>query len=985
MYSLKSHGFKLLIAIMAIASFMSVRGVYVTTPRDTAPAPDVLVYLDEEPGGQAVYENTNFKYWIDEERDIIHVYDKRNGYTWKTGLDIPFNSVIKDACKDIEGDFEDQFKAVEIDTEDPLLDKYEEIFTTKIGPLENADLFTYSGVLEVRSRDLAAEYDDGAGNMTPATKEDLQIYFEGLELVAGTTYQVSYQINSNGVRDFELMVGSEYAEVITSLAQTNSDMIEVTYTFTQSITENDAQLLFNFGYFDTSVDMDVRFRIDNVKIEEIDGTVVVPDTDQIVVGHFDIPEEKYDVTVDELLEVCIPLEERMNETYTAFANSLVSIEYFNSKNSPFYASSGMFNEEGKAEVVQSNFGMIEDDGSEWVLEVNFIDQEIELKLYISFTESGIEYDLYNDDITGAGTEYLAGVIIAPFQGAGGGAKEAYDASNVYDIEWSDEIVFNDPIPGYVLVPEGSGTLVRFNDYNIKLNKLRIDTYGMNPTQNYFFRSASSEFIPFKTLSLPLFGISHGNNQAGFVAYATSGDEYMTLEIWPEEHITYYTNAFARFNYNATYFQIYNRAGEGNLQLQDERNNFDIHLVYEYLDGTSTEGERADYVGMALKYREYLFGEEHATYDYEDIPIRLDFLMSDSEKSLIGFQNQVTTTTDGVDRILDDILDKGITNINSGLLGWNDGGISLGDPRDTDFSSDIGRKRDFEDLIDNYQDLGVDISLSQNYFLINEEIMRYQGNAAKHTTGWYATKFIWDYNLEQIYYASPKKSIEWMLDQTDEIDDLGVDSYTVDGITNNLISDFNIDMWRNDAKEYIVNGFSKLDSDVLLNAYQPNAYLLEYVDRYLQAPVYGTQYLIETDTVPFLQLVLQGQMEVYGPYANFSFYTEADMLRMIDYNVYPSFVLTEQPAYLLTDTLSRNFYSTEYTLYEELIQELYTEVNDALRYTINYSWVNREVIIPGVIVNTYENGTNTVQIIINYTEDPFEYNGETVEPVSYMVD
>ena len=73
------------------------------------------------------------------------------------------------------------------------------------------------------------------------------------------------------------------------------------------------------------------------------------------------------------------------------------------------------------------------------------------------------------------------------------------------------------------------------------------------------------------------------------------------------------------------------------------------------------------------------------------------------------------------------------------------------------------------------------------------------------------------------------------------------------------------------------------------------------------------------------------------------------------------------------------------MYEDLIQELYAEVNDALKHTINYSWVNREVLAPGVIVNTYENGTDTVQIVINYTDDQYDYNGETVEPVSYMVD
>ena len=74
-------------------------------------------------------------------------------------------------------------------------------------------------------------------------------------------------------------------------------------------------------------------------------------------------------------------------------------------------------------------------------------------------------------------------------------------------------------------------------------------------------------------------------------------------------------------------------------------------------------------------------------------------------------------------------------------------------------------------------------------------------------------------------------------------------------------------------------------------------------------MFTSQYLIQTDTVPFLQIVLSGSMEVYATYANFSFYTETDILRMIDYNVYPSFILTHDPSYELISTNSSNFYST----------------------------------------------------------------------------
>ena len=306
---------------------------------------------------------------------------------------------------------------------------------------------------------------------------------------------------------------------------------------------------------------------------------------------------------------------------------------------------------------------------------------------------------------------------------------------------------------------------------------------------------------------------------------------------------------------------------------------------------------------------------------------------------------------------------------------------MGDPRDTDFSRKIGKESEFEDLINDFNEVGIDISFCNEYYYINEETMGLYKNASQHESTWYNLIETFNYPVSIFYYARPTKSIEWMLDQTNNFNSIGVSSYTISGITNNLTSDKTIDLTRDEAKTVITDGFASLDDSKLINAYEPNMYLWEYTDRYIHTPVYGTQFLIETDTVPFLQLVLYNTMELYGPYSNFSFYTETDVLRMIDYNIYPSFVLTDKPAYLLTDTNSRNFYSTEYALYEDLIDNVYFEVNGALSHVIGSNWINREVVRNGVIVNTYENG---IQIIINYTEDVVEYNGLFISPISYTV-
>jgi hypothetical protein len=146
-------------------------------------------------------------------------------------------------------------------------------------------------------------------------------------------------------------------------------------------------------------------------------------------------------------------------------------------------------------------------------------------------------------------------------------------------------------------------------------------------------------------------------------------------------------------------------------------------------------------------------------------------------------------------------------------------------------------------------------------------------------------------------------------------------------------------------------------------------------------MYNSQFLVQTDTIPFLQLIINQTMEVYATYANFSFYTRSDMLRMIDYNTYPSFVLTNDPSFNLISTNSSNYYSTEYSLYKDLIIQMYNYMNDAFTPIMGSEWINRSVLAPGIILNTYDNGT---RIVINYTEQLYTYLGQTVDPLDYLV-
>lgn len=950
--------FKVLIAFLLLtAGTVTVQALYVPSSRETSEPPEEVLYDYVSPDPEDWDELStkgDLTFYYRESRGTIGIHDARNDYFWKTGTDLEFSKDIDDECDDTLDAYEGQFMNV-------LLDTFTG-FTSTVNPLlEEAVVEGYNGDLKV----------DSKGITDTSSFDDIHVSHGNIELVTGKSYKVSVSARSLASRNIQLVLGSHVSEVLTL---TNEDQL-FEYTFTVSTaTVTDAVLDMYFGYLPGQENNETTAYVDFVSIEEFDGTDVVADTNQLTRGDFELLDTEIVIGDEDLLASCRPVEVKLNTTYTGFANSILTIEYYDDANNiKRISSSSHVNVDMDMKTTSSD--------DHFVFEIDFKKQDIEVVLHMYLDEQGIRYEVLDEDVTGEGTEDLAAIIISPFLGASGGAYEEFDLT---ELDYGDDEVFKYKVPGYTLVPDGSGTLIRFNDNSVKLNDYNGAIYGIDIGQADHYRLRGNAYVPFKTSSMPVFGIAHGNQQSAFVAFATEGDEYMQIVSMPEENLTYYNFTYPRFEYNKQYFQVYNKSGWGYLTLYEERNHFDINIRYNFLSGDGSTGPSADYVGMAQSYRAHLIEEGLLTeinQDYTDIPIRLDFLMSDVEKGITGFQNKVTTTTSGVDRILADFIQNDITNINSGLLGWQDGGITLGDPRDTDYTREIGRKRDFRNLIGDYQDLGIDISVSQNYYDINEDMMRLRRNATQHTSGWYSRIETFSLPIGSFYFARPTKSVGWMLSQTSDIDDLGVGSYTISGITSNLTSDETDKLSRTEAKQLFMDGFAELNQDVLVNSHQPNAYLWQYTDRYLSTPIYGTQFLIESDTVPFLQLVLQNTMELYGPYSNFSFYTDSDILRMIDYNIYPNFVLTEQPAYLLTDTLSRNYYSTEYELYEDLIVHVYNGVNGALGSVINANWINRTVIENGIIVNEYDNG---ISIVINYTDDAFVYDGVTVEPITYQV-
>lgn len=684
-----------------------------------------------------------------------------------------------------------------------------------------------------------------------------------------------------------------------------------------------------------------------------------------------------------------PVTTGLSTTNFYKATSLVTIEYFKTSTSTIQSSSLSSNDD----YYTSEYRVLNSDSydeTHFTYDINFHDVDIEIRIDFYFTNEGLTYEIRDENIKGDGEHTLKNILVMPYFGAQGGSQQDYKLVEYTDPDtnkttYSREATGDDyELPmadGYSFIPDGSGALVRFKQNTQSFEPIHLSVYGKNLSTDLNYTSSPEAYKTVFTASMPVFGMAVGNDQSAFVSYTTSGDNYMTISCYPDEseNNIKYNRTNATFNYNFEYNQVYNQAGDSSKSIKSARYNYDVVTHMNFLSGTE-----ANYLGMADSYRESLMDLE-LLFDNKtnanDIPLHIDFLMADSQSSILGYENVVMTTYSDVDNILTDIKTLGISNINASLLGFEDGGITLSTKDKVNFTSSIGSKSKFKDLITDYSKEGIDISFMLDYYEVNDEMISYSSNVVKHTNGWY-TEILNKQNklIKEINFLRPDKALQYANKNiADLVKDTNSNSISLSGITNNKISHFNNSV-DSDMANY--EKILELSSDAaMVNAYMPNSYLWQYVTRYLNADPFNSQFLFETDTVPFISYVLNPVMEVYASHANFSFYNQESILRMIDYNMSPSFVITNESSHLLSDTNSSNYYSTEYSLYKGYIDNIYNQVNNVLSHTYNAKWINREVIQNGVIVNSYN---NDVKVVINYTNNAVIYMGKTINAMSSEV-
>lgn len=628
--------------------------------------------------------------------------------------------------------------------------------------------------------------------------------------------------------------------------------------------------------------------------------------------------------------------DRLNKTWMAFASSGISIDFLNQQAQSERAS--ITNSEPVIAFKQNGQG--------FEALITFPKPSISFLLRVSLEDDGVKVEVPFDSLKEADPQYKLGVLyLYPFMG--------------YTRE--------DLTPGYMFIPDGSGSLIRFSKTTKAKNMFYGRYYGADLGMLALMPLDMDINRPY-SLSVPVYGIVHGEKENAFISVIEDGASYGELQVHPAGIITNFNFIYNAFIYNESYFQATNRAGAGVTTLQKNTNAFDIKVHYRFLTGNDS-----DYVGMARSYQRYLVdhGDLKKVEDPgNDIGIKLEFLGGEKEKVLFWYRLIPMTTVAQMEDILSRLQ---IKNPEVVYFGWQPLGAASMPPKTLKLESGLGNINQLKALEQKIHQEGGDFYL----YLDPQAALRDEGGYSPrydlamaitnvNEMGFYRFKvnYYLNYNAINDRFSKLSQDAFSKLDAGLALDEIGFTLY----------SDFKNGNFMN-REQAIKNYQALMQSSPNRKAfYLPNDYMYPFMSAYFDMPLGDSGYIYTTDSIPFLPIILSGYVPCYGPALNFSSDLKTDLLLHADFGVYPSYFVTQEETGRIMLTSSFWIYSSSYAQWGDEINQTYQWLNHLLGPVKGQSITAREWLKDGVVAVTYANGK---QIIVNYTDQPFQVDGTVV--------
>lgn len=577
--------------------------------------------------------------------------------------------------------------------------------------------------------------------------------------------------------------------------------------------------------------------------------------------------------------------------------------------------------------------------------------------------------------------------------------------------------------GYVLIPDGSGAVMEFDNQKADYPAYSKRIYSSDLAfTSYTLTSQSTDVL------LPMYsyvytstsGTNPKKNNVAVIAEATKGASQMAINAYTAGQ----ANGANTFNY--TYYSIifreaqqvvfgtstYNRVNIKQYTKKAATGDYEIN--YDFVKAQE-ENDVVDYSYIARRYQEKLvnrsnlisLNNDKTNEAVLDLEIIGQYTFNDN---ILGIQykgKDTLTTIEELDIILNKILENNATtNINVYYKGWRKDGLSNVSFKNIKVSSKIGGRKELLNFINESKERNITVYPEVEFLEYNKYQESFGNNhyTARDIGGSYSIKKEYELNTNifnkkkpDIMILSPNYYLAFANTLAKNYSKVlnGIDTIALTGLGSQLSGSYrrNKEVFKYTAVEEQIKAFKALeDKGITKMALEaPYGYAIGYASNAYNVPFESSKQEILDYSVPFYQLVMNGLFDYSGNSIN----EESEkgimehIMKCIETGANPSFTFTYDNTSELLQTDYNKYYYTYYERWLSDVDLVCKELNSIGIYECNL--IEHQKLDNNVYKVTYRNKTNPTQqieIVLNYQRIPWTktINGNTisVEAKSYLV-
>jgi hypothetical protein len=619
-----------------------------------------------------------------------------------------------------------------------------------------------------------------------------------------------------------------------------------------------------------------------------------------------------------------------------------------------------------------------------------------------FAQAGYTYDDYYEDIS-------------RYTPSGGADKPAFNITLRYTLDGKslllnvpfDKIAYRSAYPitqlsllpfmgsggkddrGYMLVPDGSGALIYFNNGRQNQIAYNNNVYGWDEAMP---REAvvNDNKAPF-----PAFGIQKNGN--ALLCIIEEGASYGGVRADVSGRNSSWNNVYPRFN--MVHGAIIDISGRSD------------RAVYLYEKGLP-EGEGITlrytpcasdgYMGMAQEYRSWLTRKYPSLGMSAEngVPIAIEIpgaVNKTRHRLGIPFDLPLKLTSYKESAgMINDFAQWGWKNVRIKLTGWFNRSVDHSVPGKIKLIGELGSKKDFKNMLSAAEKNGYAV-FPEADFLYMRDVKPFDGfslyrDAARYVNRKriekYPYSFVWFGERTRwgklSYLARPAYMMSLIDNFTRKAAKLGLRNIAFRNLGAKLSGDYHekrqvsreasMKMRQEKLAELTGRGQS-----ILLNT--GYAYAVPWAAFITDMAIDDQSFGITDVAVPFYPIALHGLVPYTGPAINLAEDYTKNLLKTVESGagLYFSF-MTEETA-VLQETKFRQFYANEYDKWSPDANALYQQFTADFAGLYKQAITNHAIIEAGLTLTGYEDGT---RVMVNYGGSAVNYDGVIINAHSYAV-